>query len=852
MSKLLKFILVSVGIVAVLVLAVWISWRWFSGQALPKTRGRVRLEGLQAPVEILRDEYGVAHIYGSTPEDLFFAMGYTHAQERFWQMEFQRRVAAGRLSEIFGEATLETDRYLRQFNFKGSTEEAYDMLDAESRLGMDSYAKGVNAYIQDRKPAQLGLEFALLGLQGVDFTIEEWTPVDSMIWGYMMIFDQSDQMETELTNIGRLAAVGLGLYQDLQPAYRPDRPTIIQAEDLPPDTQNSTIGYQPPFDPEELLTDLDASAYRYLESFSDGFTANGPLPQSLADLGFGMAGASNSFAVAGARAETGQPFLANDPHMAVNVPSLWYEIGVHCIEKSPDCMVDFRGFSLPGIPLVLIGHNDRIAWGLTNAAFDAEDVFIEKVNPQNPNQYEVNGKWVDMELRREEIQVRDRDEPVVITVRSTRNGVVGSDSLTEQRPFSYGEGGLQPYVLSYAWPALGPVRSLQAVMMVNRAQDWDEFVDALQYFDAGKQNWLYADVDGNIGYVLPGKIPIRAKGDGTLPVPGWNDEYRWTGFIPYNEMPRVLNPKQGFIVAANNPQLRAEDYPYLLGKRQDLGQRAARLSGLIQDHSTKITLADMQAFQTDNQSVAGLEYIPYLKGLVFEDAAIAAARDRLLQWDGQMVMESPEAVLYASFWKHLVHEIFNDQFPEELAMDDGTGTEDIVYHLMGQPDNDWWDRMATPDIKERRDAVLKIAFERAYQEDTREYGSNLDDWHWSDVHQITFVSPTMGKSGIGVIENLFNRGPFPVNGSTTVVQKTCWSLQDPFTVYCIPALRQVIDLNNLSDSQMVHSPGQSGHPRSSHYDDFIELWRTFQYHPSNWLRSDVEAGKYETLTLQPR
>jgi penicillin amidase len=254
----------------------------------------------------------------------------------------------------------------------------------------------------------------------------------------------------------------------------------------------------------------------------------------LADLEFGASGGSNSFGF-GKKTDTGKPLLANDPHMAVNMPALWYEVGMHCKEKTADCIYNFRGFSLPGVPGILIGHNDRVAWGLTNSYFDAEDVFIERINPQNPDQYEVDGEWVDMEIRREEIKVQGRDDPEVIFIRSTRNGVVATDSMVTDQPYSYGENGVEPYVLTYAWTALEPIRSYQAVAMVFRAQNWDDFVDALQYFDAGKQNWLYADVEAI--FCLAGKYPSRRQC--TLPVPLL---VIIAGPVyPYDGIPRVFN-----------------------------------------------------------------------------------------------------------------------------------------------------------------------------------------------------------------------------------------------------------------------------------------------------------------------
>ncbi len=844
MRKLWKPLVIVLLVFVALVLAVWGGWRWTTRRAISKTAGSVKLDGLQAPVEIVRDQYGVAHVYAETSEDLFFAEGYVHAQERFWQMEFQRRIGAGRLSEIFGKATLEGDLYLRHFDFYRLSEQAYLMMDDETKKVVDAYTAGVNAYIASRSPADLGLEFALLGLQGVNFKVEPWTPADSLVWSEMMIFDQGARPSEDIHNFELLALVGEARYAELRTDYRADRPTIIPPGAFKVGSSGFSRGPLPAYGP-----DLTAYLLGEGERLAGQGQPGEGLPPLLAELGLQSQAGSNSFVVGGKRSATGMPLIANDPHMGINVPALWYEIGMHCKEKSARCGYDFRGFSLPGVPGILIGHNDRIAWSLTNASFDAEDVFIEKVNPADPNQYEVNGQWVDMEIRREEVKVRGQD-PVVIFVRSTRNGVVASDFMVSNKPFTYDKNGPQPYVLSFAWTALEPVRSAQAVLMVNRAENWQQFVEALRYFDAGKQNWLYADVEGNIGYVLPGKVPIRAGGDGTLPVPGWNDEYRWKGFIPYDEMPHLLNPQQGFIVTANNPQLRLKEYPYLLSTGQDRGQRAARLTALILADVDGITLADMQTFQTDNQSLGALEVLPYLKELAFEDKKVTAARDRLLAWDGQMRMESPEAALFNLFWVDLIQKTYNDQLPENQYPDGGADTFDSMAVLLAGPQNPWWDNVATTGLEER-DEILKLAFESAYKSGVDRFGSNLDKWAWGKLHTILFRHATLGSSGIAFIENIFNRGPFPVHGSEAVVDKIGWDASSPYAADSIPALRQVIDLGNLDNSQMVQSFGQSGHPYDPHYGDFIEAWRTFQYYPSNWSRASAESGVHTTLVLEP-
>ena len=840
MTRRLKASLITFGIIALLAAILTGLWLWFTRQALPKVDGRIQVEGLAEAVDVVRDEYGVAHIYAQNTPDLFFAQGYVHAQERFWQMEFQRRTGAGRLSEIFGETTVSTDRYLRHFGFSALVEEIYQNLEPETQVVLQAYAAGVNAYIQDRTPGQLGLEFAMLNLQGVRWEIEPWQPTDALLWTYMMIYDQGGSPSSPVNELATLATVGTEMYDTLNPPYREDRPTIISPDDFELEAE-AALPSRPTLDPD--VVEFLVSLYNSVEQY-------GPADAQLADLGFQMMGGSNSFVVSGEKTSTGLPLLANDPHMGVLMPSIWYQVGMHCAPQNDACPYNFRGYSLPGIPGILIGHNDKIAWGLTNASFDAEDVFIEKINPENPNQYEVNDEWEEMDIRYEQIFVQGQDDPVVVVVRNTRNGVVASDAMVSQAPFSYNEDGPELYALSYAWTALEPVYSIQAVLNVLTAQNYDDFVDALEEFQAGKQNWLYADIEGNIGYVLPGRIPIRAGGDGTLPVPGWTDDYLWDGYIPYDEMPRVLNPTSGYIVTANNPQLPQSAYPYLLAAHTDKGQRAQRLTDLVANATEPITPNDMQIFQTDNVSLSALEIIPYLEDLEFDDQEVAAARDSLLGWDGDMTMDSSEAALFNYFFMELINTIFDDQLPSRYAPGAASNTSDVIYHLLNDPRDAWWDDARTPERVEDRYDMLARAFEVGYAVGVSEQGDNIEQWQWGEMHTIFFEHATLGRSGIGLIENIFNRGPFPVNGSESVPQKTCWRSSNPFTVSCIPAMRQVIDLNDLDNSVMIHSVGQSGHPMSPHYDDMIETWRTFGYLPTNWSRTDAEQGG-NTLTLEP-
>ncbi len=846
MSKGLKKGLIILGVLVALVLVLGAAWLAITRRSFPQTRGSVTLRGLSAPVEIYRDPYGVPHIYAQTTRDLFFAQGYVHAQDRFWQMEFWRRIGAGRLSEYFGEATLGTDMYLRTVGFARLAVQEFEQADPDMRQALEAYADGVNAYILNRPPARLALEFALLQLQGVEVQIEPWTPVNTLTWAKIMSQDLGGNMNDELYAVDLIRTVGLEQARDFVPPYRSDFPVIV------PDAELDYLSARPP-----AYGAASSGWPAYLADLNTDLIGGFDGRRGLA-LGSGAGIGSNSWVLSGERTATGMPLLANDPHLGIQMPSIWYEVGLHCVEKSEACPYDVRGYSFAGAPGVIIGHNDRIAWGFTNVGPDVQDLYIERINPANPDQYEVNGQWVDMDIVYETIEVNGRDEPVVLRVRSTRHGPIITDLDWLQSASSFNLDAtpqnlperLTLNALALRWTALQPNTTFAAVLMLDRARNFEEFREALRYFDAPSQNVIYADVDGNIGYQTPGLIPIRACGDGSLPVPGWTDDCAWTGYIPYDELPRAFNPEQGYIVTANNPVV-SDSYPYLIATEFDHGYRASRIVAMIESRGDGLTIADMQAMQADGLNLSALEIIPYLEGLTWDDPSLSAARDRLLAWDGQMHMDSPDAALYGFFWVALVAETFHDELPEDMWPDGDSRTQDAIYHLLDDPRNAWWDDRTTPGVTETRDDILTRAFEQGYAAAVEALGSDPARWRWGDVHTATFANQTFGQSGIAPIEALFNRGPVAASGGADQVNNTSWSTNDPFNVETVPSMRQIIDLSDLSRSLMMHTTGQSGHPFHRHYADFIDPWRLIDYHPTLWDRADVERQAREHLTLLP-
>ncbi len=579
--------LIVIGVI-VLILALALSAVYYSLFSLyipntlaklsfPQTEGEIQIPDLDGPVEIYRDSMGIPHIYASTLHDLFFAQGYVHAQDRFWQMDFWRHIGSARLSEMFGASQVQTDAFLRSLGWRQLAEQEYNQLSQESKAILKAYSEGVNAYLKDHQGAALSLEYAILGIMNKEYKVESWTPIHTLTWAKVMAWDLGGNMEEEIQRAILLQNLTHEQLEELFPPYPKDHPSIVQ--DMEQVSQSKRA----------IGTERGSEWIKSLAAQQALHTALQSIERVQALLGTkGRGMGSNSWVVAGSRTVSGKPILANDPHLGIQMPSIWYQIALHCRPKSAECPFEVAGFSFAGVPGVVIGHNERIAWGFTNVGPDVIDLYIEKVNPENPNQYEVNGKWVDFETRQEIIQVSG-GEPVTITVRLTRHGPVISDTYgplkdtldekdKDAQPFREKVGIELPdhYVIAMRWTALEPATVFEAIWGFNKARNWLEFRHAAQAFAVPAQNLIYADVDGNIAYQMPGRIPIRANGDGRLPVSGWTDDYEWLGYIPFEELPYTLNPPQGYIVTANN-RVPPVDYPYLITADWDYGFRAKRI-----------------------------------------------------------------------------------------------------------------------------------------------------------------------------------------------------------------------------------------------------------------------------------
>lgn len=819
-TRVLLSILIVIVVLTVTVAGVGVVW---VRQPFPQTSGEIRLSGLQGRVEIIRDRFGVPHVYADTPEDLFFAQGFAQAQDRFFQMEFWRRIGQGRLAELFGPGALAQDRFIRTLGWRRVAEQEAAQLDPETRRALERYAEGVNAYALSNAD-RLGLEFRVLGLIGRRWQPEPWQPVHSLTWGKVMAYNLGGNMEAELARMALMRRGGPALVEAVIPPYPADAPFIVNAP--------ATSAPQPT-EPVALALP-ENSALALLQASRRVAVSLGLRKDS--DIG------SNNWVVSGAHTTTGVPLLANDPHLGIQMPSIWHQIGLHCRVVSATCPYDVVGVSFPGVPGVILGHNGRISWGVTNAGPDVQDLFIERSNPANPDEFEFQGRFEPAQVIEERIMAAGQSEPVVLRVRVTRHGPILNDAMPELAN--------EPPI-ALQWTALQPGSILRSVLQINRATDWQQFREALRFWDAPAQNFVYADVDGNIGYQMPGRIPVRAAGDGRMPATGWSGEHEWIGEIPFDELPYVFNPPEGIIVTANNAVIDPRTYPHLLGADWDYGFRARRILQLLNEKPL-LSIEDMQRIQNDARALFADDILPLLDSFAPDDPQAADLLRRLRAWDRVSQRDSVGALIFETFWTRVAHALLDDELGQALAgqvIGVTTETRVAVRNALADPAAPWWDDVNTPQ-RETREQIVTRALQNTAESLRARFGDRPEDWQWRRAHTVTFSNQTLGRSGIRLIESIFNRGPYPVDGASAAVNNT-GGPSESFAVSSGPSWRLIADLADLRRSLAIHTTGQSGHAFHPHYDDMIPLWLNGDYHPLIWQRADAEQQADGVLVLTP-
>ena len=840
MQRLPRWVLLTAIVV---VMAVGVASSAAVGTArrpFPKVSGEVDLAGLTAPVEVRRDGYGVPHLYADNAEDLFAAQGYVHAQDRFWEMDIRRHITAGRLSELFGPDQLETDFFVRTLGWRRVAEQELIRVSPSTRRYLDAYATGVNAYLRERPPAGLSLEYSVLG---AGYTPEPWSAVDSLAWLKAMAWDLGHNREQETERALATAAVGEQLAADLYPAYplegvepilgRGDvRRGAFDPDAAPGDRRPAPVaGGVVPAEVVETLT-----AANRLGSALDGWVGS--------DADDRQSG-SNSFALSGSRTASGKAVLGNDPHVATSIPSLFVQGGLHCRTVSALCPFDVSGFGLAGLPGVVIGRNTQIAWGLTTSHADVQDLYLEQLRG---NTVRAGAEYQPLTVRTEQVRVAGEEEPRTLTIRASRHGPLISDVHAQLKGIAGRRG--PAYAIALRWVGLDPGRTMDSVFGLNQARTFEEFRAAARLLSAPSQNIVYADVRGNIGYQLPGALPRRGKGNGVGLSPGWDAAYDWKGMVPFAELPWAYNPPAGFIVAANQPVV-GRRYPHRIGSTFSYGWRSQELVEAISE-AGELTLDDAERLFYDDTVRFAATLVPTLLKIKVADPWVLEGQRTLVGWDYSAGADSAAAAYFNVVLHDLLKRTFRDQLPQELWPTGGDRWMAVVATLMKQPDNPWWDDTSTPGVVEDRDDMLLAAMTDARKELTSLTARDTDQWAWGKLHRVTLRHRTLGNSGVRPVEQLFNRGDLAVSGGPAAVNAMGYDTTKGYRVSHGPAMRMLVDLGDLNASRWVNQSGVSGHAFHRNYDDQLPIWAGSRMWPFLAGRTAVEAHTEHVLVLQPR
>jgi penicillin amidase len=810
--QLVLIFLVIVGLLIAIVsgFLLYIYWGLIQ-RPTPKASDRREIAGLSERVEILLDKHGIPHIYAQTERDAIFAQGYMHARDRLWQMEQNRRIASGTLSELYGESALDVDRFSRIVGFRRAAQAEAEQMDAETRATVEAYVAGINAYMEANL-GRLAAEFNLLR-----HTPERWQVVDVVALYKLFGWSLSINWESELTRLQLMSALGPIRAAELEPDYPEKTPIIMEA-----------------LDSYEMVRLLSTAGLLMNEYEKIRQWVGQPAP--------GMG--SNSWVVAPKHTQTRRAILCNDPHLALQIPGIWYENALH----SPT--LEVSGVSYPGIPGVLIGHNEEIAWGLTNAYVDVQDLYIERADGENPTRFEYQGAWEDAEVLEETIQVRRQTEPHVERVVITRHGPLISSFLKESD--------LQP--LSLRWMGHTPGHGLRSILNLNRAQDWDAFVKALTDWGLAPQNISYADKDGNIGYLLAGAIPVRRQNLGLVPAPGWDGAHEWAGTVPAHELPRLFNPSSGRIILANNKVV-GDDFHHFLGVDYLPGWRAARLQEMLTEKE-RYSLRDMEEMQLDVTSKFAAALTPFFLQLNSDDPFIKVAIGYLRRWTYNMDPDSTAGLILHYALICLLDEIYGKKLGKlrdpyfgvtrsPIFLMDGfahRATTKLIELLTNEVESPWYTDAETQRHR-TRDEVLYAALSQAIKLIRSELGDNARRWNWGRVHQVRYVHPL---GSVRLFRSLFNRGPFPVGGDATTPNQTSYAPQLPLGLVQVTAsYRQIYDVGVWDAAKCVTTSGQSGHPMSPHYADQITMWREGVYHVMPWSREAVRTAARNRIELLP-
>ncbi|MCL4845014.1 MAG: penicillin acylase family protein [Acidobacteria bacterium] len=786
--------------------------------ALAQIEGEIVLDGLTAPVEVLRDRWGIPHIYATTEDDLFFAQGFVAAQDRLWQMEIWRRTAEGTLAEVVGPEAVTRDTFARLLRYRGDMDAEWRSYAPNARRIVEAFVRGINAQIAVvlADPARLPVEFQLTGTRPAP-----WTP--EVVVGRMAGYVMTRNARTEIQRAVLARQLGVGRVAEFMP-HDPPVPLVVpdglDLADISADILQMAADVSEP-------VRFDRRLARAARSFVDtpawplapravgtALAAARPAPP---DDEYAVVG-SNNWVVAGRRSATAAPLLANDPHRAIQLPSLRYAVHLN----GPGWNV--IGAGEPALPGVAVGHNDRVAFGFTIVGIDQQDLYVERLDPANSDRYLYQGQWEPMRVERETLRVYGEAQPRSVELRFTRHGPVVHVDRTRHRAYALRWVGQEPGAAGYL-----------ASLSLNTVRNWDEFVAALDRWKVPSENLLYADVDGNIGWVAAGMTPIRQNWHGLLPVPGHEGKYEWEGFRSVTELPRAFNPPSGHLATANHNVL-PPGYTTMLGYEWAPPHRFQRIEQVLASRET-FSVAEFEALQHDELSlpartiVEALEVAVLQRPTLDDDRALAARM--LTRWDGRLSWDSAPAALYQLWLPHL-RRAFQEAY---------TARADRAHAPPLMPLEILLERLARARARDY-EVLTGDALDRAMADARAQMGSDVSEWKWGTLHRAHFEHPLASTDAERAV---FNLPDVPRGGDQTTVNNTGAAVRQVHGA----SFRAVMDVADWDRSTMTNVPGQSAQPASPHYGDLLPLWARGQYHPMLFSREAVERYLGHHLRLVP-
>jgi penicillin amidase len=810
----------------------------FVQRTLPLTSGTLAAPGLSAAVTVIRDRWGVPHITATTEHDLAFAQGYVTAQDRLFQMEVNRRVAEGRLAEIFGrgpdDGVLNLDRLTRTLDLFAAAEGELAATDAAVRATLTAYADGVNAFIRAHRD-RLPLEFTILG-----FAPEPWRPVDTLAFGRVEALTLDSTWQTKYS---RALLLGHGLdaatVSALFPSYPLTNPALLTAHGTaaPLERQPGQGGVS-----QRSMPDPGPAATRL--AFAR-LAAAPPRADALARTllgGIADALGSNDWVVDGTRTASGKPLLANDPHLGISEPAIWYEVAL----RSPQ--TDVIGFSFPGTPGVIIGHNRDIAWGVTNVGADNADLYMETLDPSgHPGQYEYLGAWLPLATRQESVRVRGEARPLTFSVRSTQHGPLLNDAVSDLTGYA------TPVALK--WTALQPGYQFAGFFQLDQATGWASFQAALQHVSIS-QNFVYADANGNIGYQMSGLLPIRSAANDTLPVAGDVADHEWQGYVPFSQMPSLFDPPTHVIATANN-QIVPDSFPAYVASNWDAGFRARRIVDQLAG-ATGLTASDYAALQNDVYAIPAATLAPiYATAAAAAGADGAVAAKMLGAWDDRMTRDSAAAALYEVTTGMLARDLLEPVtgkrlYPVYRANLEPSNMQLVVMNLLAVPRAPFFGASTDAQAAAARAAVVTRALKEALASLRAALGSDPTRWRWGALHQAHFAHPL---ASVAPLNLAFDIAPVerPGDSVTVDVGGAGGFSADPasYGQHTIPSMREIVDLSDFDRSLWVIPAGESGQPYSPHYADLLPLWDQGRYEAMAYSAAATARVATDVLTLTP-